>query len=337
MKNKQIIGLVVAGLVFSSVGIISVVTNHMASKMFNTSRDVFDSVVSSKGLAYEVPDNDFIGVISVEGPIAEYTQSQSLFSNNISGYNHQGNLDFIDAMINSENNKAIFLEVNSPGGYMYESDELYEKLMEYKEKTERPIYAYFGKNAASGAYYISMAADEIYMNKTGTTGSIGVIMSMYNTSELYKKLGIEEINITSGKNKAMGSSGQALTDEQRNIYQSVINEAYGYFVDVVEKGRGLNRDTVIKIADGRIYTAQQALDLNLIDHISSEEDAKGDIVSKLGFSELEFYTPNHAATNAISSFFGIINNYRPMSQAEVLDEYLKTKGNGVPMYYAQTK
>ena len=334
MKNKQIIGLVVAGLVFSSVGIVSVVTNHMASKMFNTSKDVFDSVISSTGVSYEVPDNDFIGVISVEGTIAEYTQTQSLFSSNTYGYNHQGNLDFIDAMINSENNKAIFLEVNSPGGYMYESDELYEKLMEYKEKTKRPIYAYFGKNAASGAYYISMAADEIYMNKTGTTG---VIISMFNTSELYKKLGIEEINITSGKNKAMGSSGQELTDEQRSIYQSVIDEAYGYFVDVVEKGRGLNRDTVLKIADGRIYTAQQALDLNLIDYISSEEDAKSDIVSKLGFSELEFYTPNHTATDAISSFLGIINNFRPMSQAEVLDEYLKSKGNGVPMYYAQTK
>lgn len=149
-------------------------------------------------------------------------------------------------MKNSPYNKGILLIVDSPGGGVYESDELYLKLKDYKETTGNPIWTYMKSEACSGGYYISMASDKIFANRNCTTGSIGVIMSLVNTKDLYDKLGIKEINITSGKNKAMGSSGQDLTDEQKEILQSNVDEAYEQFVSIVADGRKMDVETVKK-------------------------------------------------------------------------------------------
>ena len=127
---------------------------------------------------------------------------------------------------------GILLYINSPGGYVTTSDDLYYELQEYKEETGRPIYAYFDEMAASGAYYAAMQADEIYANRNCWTGSIGVIVSTMNLQGLYEKFGIKEINITSGANKAMGSAGSELTDEQYDILQSMVDESYEQFVSI---------------------------------------------------------------------------------------------------------
>lgn len=110
------------------------------------------------------------------------------------------------------------------------------------------------------AHTILQAADEIYANRNTMTGSIGVIMQMYDLTGLYDKLGVKEVDIVSGKNKAMGSSGQELTDEQRAILQEYVDESYEQFVEIVSRGRGLDSDTVRELADGRIYTASGALE-----------------------------------------------------------------------------
>ena len=112
--------------------------------------------------------------------------------------------------------------------------------MEYKEVTGRPIWAYFASQACSGGYYIGMAADKVYANRNCWTGSIGVIVSLMNCRDLYDKLGIKEIDITSGANKAMGSSGLDLTQEQYDILQSLVDEAYDQFVGIVSTGRGMD-------------------------------------------------------------------------------------------------
>ena len=134
--------------------------------------------------------------------------------------------------------------------------------MEYKEETGRPIWAYFGSQACSGGYYVAMAADKIYANRNGWTGSIGVIISLLNCEGLYEKLGIEEINVTSGANKSMGSAGEELTEEQREILQSLVDESYDQFVGIVSKGRKMKEDKVRELADGRLYSALQAKENN---------------------------------------------------------------------------
>ena len=152
----------------------------------------------------EKPEKSF-AVINVIGTIQSGNEGSARV-----GYDHNATIKYIDQLIEDETNTGIFLDVDSGGGTVYESDETYLKLMEYKEKTGRPIHAYFNGTACSGAYYISCAADYISQNRNGWTGSIGVIISTTNLSGLYEKLGIQEVLIVSGGNKGMGSARQPL-------------------------------------------------------------------------------------------------------------------------------
>lgn len=132
--------------------------------------------------------------------------------------------------------------------------------------------------AASGGYYISASCDKIIANRNCWTGSIGVTMgTLYDVTGLLDKAGIKTQTITSGKNKAMGSSTEKLTSEQREILQSLIDEAYDQFVGIVAEGRGMKLSEVIKLADGRIYTAKQAKNLGLVDEIGTFDDAVKDM------------------------------------------------------------
>lgn len=215
----------------------------------------------------------YIGRLYVEGEIAE---GEGGVFDDESSYFHAETLNAIDQMIADENNKGLYIYVNSPGGSVSTSDELYLKIKEYKEKTEgkRPVVVYFDDMAASGGYYISACADKIIANRNCWTGSIGVTVgNMYDATGLLDKLGIKAKAITSGPNKAMGDPLSGLTKEQENIFQSLVDEAYEQFTAIVSEGRGIDIQTVKKLADGRIYTAKQALENGLIDKIMTEEDA----------------------------------------------------------------
>ena len=218
MKKKQIAGLVVAAALFVGVSAASVFTNTICKNMLQSSvKDVIDLGGSCK---FDPPSGDYIAIVRVEGTIQEQTQSSALETS--SGYQHDSTMNYIDELMDDPENKGILLYVDSPGGTVYESEELYQKLKEYKETTKRPIWDYMAHYAASGGYMVSMASDKIYANSNTTTGSIGVIMSGYDMSGLYEKLGIRYVSITSGKNK----DSSKFTDEQIAIYQDQINEAY---------------------------------------------------------------------------------------------------------------
>ena len=194
------------------------------------------------------------------------------------GYQHNWTLDKIDEMIGDQNNQGLILFVDSPGGGVYDSDELYLKLKEYKEKTGRPVYSVMGSMAASGGYYISAAADKIFANRNTWTGSIGVtIGTLYDISGLLDRYGIKTETITAGRNKAMGSSVEPMTDEQKAIFQSLVDDAYEQFVGIVSEGRNLSLQDVKNLADGRIYTAKQAQDLGLVDEIGTFQEAVSDM------------------------------------------------------------
>lgn len=340
MKTKQIISIVITGVVIIAVGITGVASNVIGSKLIKQNKtetssivkDMFSSVSGDSNI--ELPNKDFVGVINIEGEIGA-SSSNSLTSD--STYNHDFYLKYIEKMEKSDKNKGILLYVDSPGGAVYESDEMYLKLMEYKEKTKRPIWAYFASQACSGGYYISMAADKIYANRNCWTGSIGVIVSLTNCKKLYDKLGIKEIDITSGKNKAMGSQGLELTKEQRGILQSLVDEAYDQFVGIVADGRKMDKSAVKKIADGRIYSAKQAKEINLVDEVGSLKDEKKAFAKEAGFSEdITYYTPeNDSLSGMFSSIFGAVKDIVPKSDIDLAEDIVKNNGNGVLKYYAK--
>ena len=239
---------------------LSVVLNDSS---FGTSISSFPS--KNKGKANKLPkyNHDYIARIDIKGVIQEKNET----------YNQKWLLDMIDSLMKDNNNKALFLYVDSPGGAVYEADELYLKLCDYK-KTGRPIYAYFAHMAASGGYYIGCVADYIMVNRNCTTGSIGVIMGpIFTLNGLFEKYGIESTSITAGKNKNMLNINEPITAEQRKIMQDYIDETYDQFVGIVAKERNLPVERVREIADGRIYTAQQALEIKLIDKICGYDEA----------------------------------------------------------------
>lgn len=337
MKTKQLIGIIVTGVVIIAVGVTGVVSNVISQKILGSAEEqagssIFDMMNDMTTSELTLPQNDFVGVINVVGEIGESTSGFSSSDE----YNHDLYMDYIEQMEQSSANQGILLYVDSPGGAVYQSDELYLKLMEYRENTGRPIWAYFASEACSGGYYVSMAAEKISANRNCWTGSIGVIVSLTNCKDLYDKLGIKEIDITSGENKAMGSSGLELTDEQYDILQSLVDEAYDQFVDIVVDGRNIDEEQVRKLADGRIYSAKQALENGLIDSIGSLEEQKQAFIDEYNFDEdIEFYAPENEISSFWSSLFSSAQQLIPETEIDLAEDIVENQGNGVLKYYAK--
>jgi protease-4 len=182
--------------------------------------------------------------------------------------------------------KAILLRVDSPGGTASASELVYRELLAYKERTGNPIVAQFMSTAASGGYYVAMAADEIQAYPTTITGSIGVIGSGVNFSGLMEKLGVTNQTITSGAFKDTGSPMRPMRDDERAYMQTIIDELYARFFEVVLAGRPeLDAERLETIADGRIYSANGALEAGLIDRIAGIEEAIDRLETLAGLSE----------------------------------------------------
>ena len=331
MKKKQIIGIAVAAAAFIVVYASSMLTTQLSNQIAAQSTTNMLTTLSESTEEFLLPEEAFVGLVRVEGTIMD-SGSSTMFETVT--YDHQGTLDYINKMMASEYNKGILLYVDSPGGTVTESDELYLKLMEYKEVTGRKIWTYMGDQACSGGYYISMASDHIGINRNGWTGSIGVIISLVNYTELYEKLGIEEINITSGTNKAMGSSGEQMTKEQEEIFQSLVDESYEQFVDIIAEGRSMSVPEVKELADGRIYTAKQALANGLVDEVVNTFDEYQQKFRKEMGEGTVIYEPDFGGDDVFASLFAKIGKTQSKSDAQVLSEYLESRESGVLMYYA---
>jgi len=156
--------------------------------------------------------------------------------------------------------KAIILRINSPGGTVTASDIVYHEIRQFKETHHIPVIASIVDLGTSGGYYLATAADHIVVHPSTITGSIGVIMVTLNAQGLLEKIGVKPTAITSGPKKSMGAPFRSMTDEERAIFQSVIDSMYDQFVSVVKNGRpSLTEGEIRRLADGRIYTALQAL------------------------------------------------------------------------------
>lgn len=256
MKNKkQNIGLVVF-IVIVVFAVICGILKVFAQKNNTETHSINQNFVFGK------PAKNYIAALYIEGVIQEENQT----------YNQKWLLETIKDLKNDKKNMGIAVFIDSPGGTVYEADEAYLALQDYKT-TGKPVYVYQGKLAASGGYYISCAAKKIYANRNSLTGSIGVISgSSYDLTGLFEKLGIKSETIHSGKNKNMLNMNEPVSDEQRKIMQSISDECYEQFTSIVAMSRNIPINDVKILADGRIYTANQALKNGLIDAVDSWEN-----------------------------------------------------------------
>lgn len=170
------------------------------------------------------------------------------------------------------NIKAVVLRINSPGGSVGAVQEICTEVAALK-KNRKIVVASMSDVCASGGYYIASQTDRIVANPGSLTGSIGVILEVANVQELFRKVGLDMTTIRSGKYKDIGSPFRQLTPEERRILQGIITDSYNQFVDAVASGRKMDREKVVKLADGRIFTGSQAKELGLVDDFGSGTDA----------------------------------------------------------------
>ncbi len=211
-----------------------------------------------------------VAVIPVQGAIASADSSLGGAQPTVTP---EGLADALAQAADDEGVRAVVLEVNSPGGGVTASDEMHQSIVDFKKNTEKPVVVSMGDTAASGGYYISTAADEIVANETTLTGSLGVIFQLNNFEELADKYGYKQVVIKSGEFKDIGNAFRQITPEEREIFQSLVDESYAEFVDVISSGRGIPKDRVREIADGRIYSGQRAKELGLVDSFGGLDEA----------------------------------------------------------------
>jgi len=175
---------------------------------------------------------------------------------------------------------ALVLDIDSPGGGVVPSQEIYEEVLKFK-KSGKKVVASLRSLGASGGYYVACAADTIVANPGTLTGSIGVIFEFPVLQELFRKIGVKFEVVKRGELKEVGTWNRSMTREERDLLQSVIDDTYDQFVEAVKEGRGLEREKILELADGRVFTGRQAKELGLVDELGDFEDAVK-IAGKMG-------------------------------------------------------
>jgi protease-4 len=227
-----------------------------------------ESIIERKGDAQQK-----ILLLNVEGVIAEGSGISGAFS--ASSFISQ-----LNQAIEDDEVAGVVIRVDSPGGTVVHSEEIHDKLIEVK-KSGKPIVVSMGATAASGGYYISAPADIIVAGPSTLTGSLGVIFSIPNFEKAADWIGYSETRIKSGDMKDIGNPLKTMTEQERQVFQTLVDESYNQFVDVIAKGRNITKTDVLKLADGRIYSGKQALKLKLVDKLGYLEDAIEEMAKKI--------------------------------------------------------
>jgi len=208
-----------------------------------------------------------------------------------------------------EDIKAIILRINSPGGTVTASDQLYHEILKFKAIYNIPIVAVFMDVGASGAYYVAMAADTIIAHPTSIVGSIGVVMVRMNVEGLLEKIGLETAVVKSGDMKDMGSPFRTMTDKEYTVFQSAIMEFHSRFVEIVKVGRpNFSDDNAKSIADGRIYTGTQARNVGLVDELGYLDTAITRAKESAALTKarvVKYHRPTSYSNNIYSGFSDI--------------------------------
>lgn len=211
-----------------------------------------------------VRTGDNISLIKIEGTIGTSTLGEQGISP-----------DNIKELLNeakSDASKALIIQIDSPGGAVEPTQEIYNNIQQFKKETGKKVYISMRSEAASGGYYIACAGDKIVAMPTTLTGSIGVIMRLINYQGLLEKIGLKETIIKSGTYKDIGSPTRDITEKEQKMLQEIIDETYTQFFDTVFKARNIPLDDLKNIAQGQIYTGIQAKRLGLVDELGDLQD-----------------------------------------------------------------
>jgi len=213
------------------------------------------TLMRSDFTALEIAGDANVGIIEMSGPIISSKETIEQIKN----FREKSAI------------KAIVIRIDSPGGGVGPSQEIYREIM--KTRKVKTVVASMGSVAASGGYYAAASCDSIVANPGTITGSIGVIMEYANIQEIVQKIGLSPVVIKSGEYKDMGSPLRDIKENERKLLQSVVNEIHMQFVRDAAQGRNIDIETMVKLADGRIYTGESALSLNLVDKLGNLDDA----------------------------------------------------------------
>jgi protease-4 len=255
-----------------------------------------------------------VAVVRVEGVIVSGKEADWSLSSTDNAYS-ESIVEHLERAGQDPSVKAIVLRVNSPGGGIVATDEIYSALKE----TEKPVVASMGEMAASGGYYISCAAEEILANPATLTGSIGVISTVPNFEGLLDKVGIEMLVIKSGTMKDELSPYRQPTEEEIAHWQGITDEAYEQFLGVVVEGRGLDPDEARELADGRVYTGRQALELGLVDQLGNLPEAV-QLAAELGGIEGEPRVIEYQRTPSLMEM--LLSGLSPLPDQISIDDLL---------------
>ena len=211
---------------------------------------------------------DKVAIVPIEGEILDARET----------------LDLLHKYANNTSVRAIVVRINSPGGAISPSQEIYAAIREIRAKSKKPVVASMDSVAASGGFYIAAACDRIVANPGSITGSIGVIMQWLNTKDLVQWAKMKPETITSGAMKDAGSPYRDLTDQERAYFQHIVTQLHMQFIRAVAEGRSgkLTVQDVAKIADGRVFTGEEALELKLIDELGTIDDAVHEAAKSAG-------------------------------------------------------
>lgn len=323
--SKRIVAIILAAVIVMSGIVMSIVTT-LASNFFNGGMTDFDQVPTT--VVKNGSPSHQIAEVVVKGEITGNASGGLLGGE---GYNHKLILKQLDTIKNDDSIKGVLLTVNTPGGGTYESDELYQKLKEVKTKGKK-IYVQMETIAASGGYYISMPADKIYAGPQTLTGSIGVISQSMDYSELLKNLGIKTNTIKSGSHKDIMTPQREMTNEERDILQSINKDSFDQFVNVIKEGRHMSEDKVRKLADGRIYSAQQAKAHHLIDEIGYKNEALKAMKKELKLKNPQIITFD-TSQQGLGSLFGIKTTFESLqTNVKQIKNILNNQSDTRPMY-----
>lgn len=326
-NGKRWIAVAIALLLFVASTLVSnkseKIENQQADKLTNEYLNQFNpfSATANKNVLEEGDKKNKIAVLSYEGAIGD-------------GDVYDSFMEQLDDIYKDDSIKGVIMQVNSPGGAVYNSEQIANKIKEIQSEKKIPVFTVMKTMAASGGYYISAPTDKIYASNETLTGSIGVIMSSRSFQGLFEKYGIKEQNITTGKMKDAGSIGKDMTDEQKKYFQELINSSFDRFIKVVSQGRSMKEDEVKKLADGRVYDGAQAKNNGLVDKIGNLDNAIEDMKKDYKLDNPEVFE-YEGSDYSLKKFFSKAQNIldkNSSSDLAILKELME-KDSPLPMYY----
>lgn len=321
MTTKRWVAIIVA----STLLVVSIGVNTLSYFFTRDFSGFLDEMANTNSSGYgeniieEGTGKERIAVLNLDGVIQDTGSASSLFS---VGYNHQFFMNQLNEIYEDPTVKGVVLTVNSPGGGVVESADIYDGIRAIQEDLDIPVYVSMGGMAASGGYYVSAPAEKIFVNRETITGSIGVIMESMNYAKLAEKYGIDFNTIKTGPYKDIMSGSREMTDEERNMLQEMINDSYERFVEIIADGRNMTEAEVKQVADGRIMNGRQAIEAGLADDYGKAGDVIAAMQTDYGLENATVF--EYAMNDSLSSLFGVkvASMFSSNVEAEIIGKIL---------------